>query len=564
MRGKYMSNHSSTSIIMALRQLKIIKVTHATLVAFFVFSIFASVVPVSAGSSSVVINEINSAVIGDDWIELYNPTALPINVSNWSVHDTAGNVIKLDKFSSNTLLAGGYVTVEMDSVLNNPGDTITVYDSLDDSGAIIDTITYPATFVVPIPTVDKTASRKFDGSVDWVLQAPTKGTSNGSQASFESIPGTVGQTTTKVFKDDLANTWSTWTYHDDIKDSTDPLNAANPGETSNHAIVANPDGSSSNKSVVRLVSDGSQKFNLATLLWSGKKLRDLSSLKFDVYTNNTSGAYINMDINFNSWGADKWINQSQAYNHGRLVHVPTLTANTWSTHDPIADNDLWTWSQFDENGQKWPDGNTNELRTWKDITSSFPNAYISSTLKQFALAIIPYQQNMPVPFLPFGGVYLRADNSTTVHYDKVVLATTSSNVLYDFSQTSDQAPVPQSSPVLPPADQSNQPTEQPPLSTGVTPITPFASFVATISDGQIVASAIPQPADTIDTDDQEGDVLGDENSLADGAENFGSVMGESIERTDYRQLGVVAFAGLGGLLLLWWLFAKLRNEEANR
>jgi hypothetical protein len=59
---------------------------------------------------------------------------------------------------------------------------------------------------------------------------------------------------------------------------------------------------------------------------------------------------------------------------GSSTNAP-LTAATWTTVDAInGGNAMWTWSKFASNGNKWPDGNTNEYRTWSSILTAFPTA----------------------------------------------------------------------------------------------------------------------------------------------------------------------------------------------
>jgi hypothetical protein len=37
---------------------------------------------------------------------------------------------------------------------------------------------------------------------------------------------------------------------------------------------------------------------------------------------------------------------------------------------------MWTWSGFASNGNKWPDNNTSEYRTWSDLMIAFPSARV--------------------------------------------------------------------------------------------------------------------------------------------------------------------------------------------
>ena len=231
-----------------------------------------------------------------------------------------------------------------------------------------------------------------------------------------------GPTTVTVLQTDFANSMSAWTYHDDIKDSTDPLNAATPTPTVNHLITSNPTPSQANNGAVKLTASSGQKWNLATLRYSGTKLADITSLKFDVYSSAPRQSYVNVDVNFNSWE-----HGPGSLHHGRLVYMPqNLNPNTWKSYDAVSDG-LWSWSR----GETWPDGVTGP-RTWQSIAEEFPNAYISSPIKQILLRADH-----------FGGVYFRADGDApvTAYYDNVQVTTTTQNTHYNFELPKPTAPM---------------------------------------------------------------------------------------------------------------------------
>lgn len=246
-------------------------------------------------------------------------------------------------------------------------------------------------------------------------------TFNATTYDFEpatTTPPIAEQTQELVRPADLKNDANHWTYHDDVKDSTDPLNAASPAATDNHKITDKPDATPGDLGAVRLSAGPStpknEKFNLATMLYSGTKLADISELGFDLNTNNPGQAYVNIDINFNSLQ-----HGPGSLHHGRLIYMPNAVANEWGTHKAIkGGTGIWSWS----GGNTWPDGATGP-RTWSSIVSAFPNAYISSPIKQ----IIAGTEH-------FGGVYFRADgdNAVTAYYDNIYLATASKNILYNF------------------------------------------------------------------------------------------------------------------------------------
>lgn len=227
------------------------------------------------------------------------------------------------------------------------------------------------------------------------------------------------QTEQKVFQSDFANTMDTWTYHDDIKDSStdisDKLNAATPNAvTGVHEIAARPKNATfGNNGAVKLTAASGQKWNLASLQYSGTKLKDITALGFDIYTDKPGQAYINLDVNFNSWdhGPGSWY-------HGRLVYVPQgVVSEAWSSHEATTGG-LWRWSS----SNTWPDGVAG-ARTWESIKKAFPNAHISS---------VPYELGLKQPF---GSLYLRADGEqgpVTTYFDNVYLATANKNIKYNF------------------------------------------------------------------------------------------------------------------------------------
>lgn len=110
------------------------------------------VAPVEAAApGSVVINEVawagSADSANDEWIELYNTTGLPVNLSGWTIEDDGVPAYTL----SGTIPANGYFLIEdsevavnpnaADLVLNlslaNTGDSLVLKDG---TGAVIDTV----------------------------------------------------------------------------------------------------------------------------------------------------------------------------------------------------------------------------------------------------------------------------------------------------------------------------------------------------------------------------------------------------------------------------------------
>ncbi|HMM62114.1 MAG TPA: hypothetical protein PKC86_00990 [Candidatus Saccharibacteria bacterium] len=115
--------------------------------------------------------------------------------------------------------------------------------------------------------------------------------------------------------------------------------------------------------------------NIATYQFGGTKLVDITNMSYVADSKSGNGPnqspFLNFNIDFD--GTDSWQN--------RLVYVPSANGlvpqDTWNTFDTInGGNALWTWSKYYSNGNKWPDGNTNQYRTLNDIIAQWPGARI--------------------------------------------------------------------------------------------------------------------------------------------------------------------------------------------
>ena len=117
--------------------------------------------------------------------------------------------------------------------------------------------------------------------------------------------------------------------------------------------------------------------NIATYRFSGTKLADIDTLFYVAYSHSgVAGAnespFLAFNVDFNGTGA--W--------QKRLVYVPSanmasVPQDTWNFYDAFnGGNTLWTWSGYAANGNKWPDGNTSEYRSWNNILASFTGVRI--------------------------------------------------------------------------------------------------------------------------------------------------------------------------------------------
>ncbi|PIZ78277.1 MAG: hypothetical protein CO156_04185 [Candidatus Pacebacteria bacterium CG_4_9_14_3_um_filter_40_12] len=171
---------------------------------------------------------------------------------------------------------------------------------------------------------------------------------------------------------DVTNDTSSWFFYNDESDTIDAsLGSMVFGK------ATPPYGLGSAKISV----SGTQRRNIATYQFSGTKLADITELGFSTYNPSAGNggsanrsAFLNFNVTFD--GNDTW--------QKRLVYVPntngTVVQNSWQAWNAIdGGNALWTWSGYDDNGAKWPDGNTNRNRTWSDLLSSFSNIAIRTT-----------------------------------------------------------------------------------------------------------------------------------------------------------------------------------------
>jgi hypothetical protein len=159
-----------------------------TLFLFAVVLVLAVTHIGNAQTSAVKMNEIQSrGVAGDlDWIELYNSSSAPVNISGCRIYDIGGQGGTKPKkpFSAGTIIpAKGFYVVITDTAsfagdlsgfgLSNSGEKVWLEDTT--TGTIIDTVTFGAT-----ANATQTYGRGPDGGQWTVLNTITRGKSNGS------------------------------------------------------------------------------------------------------------------------------------------------------------------------------------------------------------------------------------------------------------------------------------------------------------------------------------------------------------------------------------------------
>lgn len=204
----------------------------------------------------------------------------------------------------------------------------------------------------------------------------------------QGVTGVVRQSDLATSFPDVAADNSKWFFYNDTNDTIMTQNQFS-GTGGVNSIVAGP--GSFGAAQMTLDTGVNPRYNIATYKYKDVKLNTITSLKYQIYdvdpTNGTP--FLNFNVDFNN--SDTW--------QSRLVQVPTgLVANTWTTVDAInGGTTLWTWSRFakgpDDNiltlgdNNTWPDGNTNEYRTWGAIVAAFPNAETRSTDSWFGVRV---------------------------------------------------------------------------------------------------------------------------------------------------------------------------------
>ncbi len=145
--------------------------------------LFAFVLMQTGFAQSPVINELYSRGIATepDWIEIYNPTSTPIDITGYKIYDSggqSGSKPKKEFPTGSTIPANGFLAITVDDTatsgfgLSSGGEKVWFENA---GGTLIDSVDL-------IAVVDTAASygRLPDGSANWQLLIPrTRGTSNG-------------------------------------------------------------------------------------------------------------------------------------------------------------------------------------------------------------------------------------------------------------------------------------------------------------------------------------------------------------------------------------------------
>lgn len=126
--------------------------------------------------ADVVINEVSA--LGSEWIELYNTTNSPIDISDWRIHDSVGSVNFGNLIPGGTIIAahGYYVHPQAaTAIFNDSGDSVKL---LDNSSVLVDALNYPA--LSGGQTYGRSSGNNTQLRSVGILASSTQGTANPS------------------------------------------------------------------------------------------------------------------------------------------------------------------------------------------------------------------------------------------------------------------------------------------------------------------------------------------------------------------------------------------------
>jgi len=156
---------------------------------FILFIVYSCVKQDESINGTIVINElmpVNSSVVADqngefdDWIELFNKSSVPVNLSGYFLTDSKKNLLKWKLPAGTSIAANGYLIVWADGdttqsglhtnfKLSSLGENVLL---LKPDHTIIDKVEYPG------QTIQLSYSRRPNGTGTFIWQAPTFNASN--------------------------------------------------------------------------------------------------------------------------------------------------------------------------------------------------------------------------------------------------------------------------------------------------------------------------------------------------------------------------------------------------
>jgi hypothetical protein len=224
--------------------------------------------------------------------------------------------------------------------------------------------------------------------------------------------------TTNVTVTPASLSFASWYFYDDTGDVTSTSQL--PGK---YEFVTGPASPPAGIGSVRFQTTGSERWNIATSTYANTPLLNLA-IKFNSFqpglgqgancaaASAECAVYLNFDVDFGT-GLPGY--------QRRLVYVPGVNGavafDTWQEWDATASGALWTWSGYIANGNKWPDNDPNQYRTWQSLLAAFPAAHVNENAGSSQLL---FRAGDPHPAGFIGYV------------DKVTIGVGSNTTVFDF------------------------------------------------------------------------------------------------------------------------------------
>ncbi|RMD82349.1 MAG: lamin tail domain-containing protein, partial [Chloroflexi bacterium] len=146
--------------------------------------------PSYAQLPSVLINEVmHYPSTGAEWVELYNPGALPIDLSGWRIDDATIGGLHTIIAEGTIIPPGDLLVIELSNPIlnNNDPDQVQLSDRF---GNVIDQSP------LAIVSRDQTIARQPDGSPYWQIGPSSRSVWNGGVAPTMMVPSATSETVT--------------------------------------------------------------------------------------------------------------------------------------------------------------------------------------------------------------------------------------------------------------------------------------------------------------------------------------------------------------------------------
>ncbi len=221
-----------------------------------------------AASLPIKINELvasNTSGVSDeagqkeDWIEFYNTTSAPIDMSNWVLTDNPLNVQKWHFPIGTSIAANSYLKVWCDEDISQgalhtnfklsiAGETLRLINS---AGQLVDTVSYGNQFA------NIAYARNPNGTGSFVMQLPTFGTSNSASVLNVNISpnaATVNCAIPAVTLIASGGSAYTWSPSNGLNTTTAATVIASPATTTTYTVTVTSGNNTATKSITVTVS----------------------------------------------------------------------------------------------------------------------------------------------------------------------------------------------------------------------------------------------------------------------------------------------------------------------